>query len=276
MKIKHNKKRNTAFVYEALVKEITISVLKNDELRKQKAINILQKHFKKGTVLRRHLDCYRSIYETTRVSEKVSEKIINEARIASRLLDTEGLFVSHSDLIDDVNRELDPQVFNNFVPNYKTLASIYQIFSSETTPKNSVILENQIVKFMSNAENSEKSFQPIDNLVLESFIGKFNDKYNGELLSEQKTLLNLYITSFTDNSLQLKSFLNEEVARLKNVIVESYSNAEMIEDDEMSNKAKKVVTKLGKFKDENVSDSVLSTVLKTQQLAKELTDGDNN
>ena len=30
MKIKHNKKRNTAFVFEALVKEATAAVLKGD------------------------------------------------------------------------------------------------------------------------------------------------------------------------------------------------------------------------------------------------------
>ena len=33
MKAKHNKKRNTAFVYEALIKEATYAILKNDEKR---------------------------------------------------------------------------------------------------------------------------------------------------------------------------------------------------------------------------------------------------
>ena len=30
MKVKHNKKRNTAFVYEALINEATVAVLKDD------------------------------------------------------------------------------------------------------------------------------------------------------------------------------------------------------------------------------------------------------
>ena len=30
MKTKHNKKRNTAFVYEALIREATVAILKED------------------------------------------------------------------------------------------------------------------------------------------------------------------------------------------------------------------------------------------------------
>ena len=38
MKIRHNKKRNTAFVYEALVREATAAILKEDAERKDKTI----------------------------------------------------------------------------------------------------------------------------------------------------------------------------------------------------------------------------------------------
>ena len=37
MKIKHNKKRNTAFVYEILIKEATVAILKKDTKRRNKA-----------------------------------------------------------------------------------------------------------------------------------------------------------------------------------------------------------------------------------------------
>ena len=45
MKIRHNKKRNTAFVYEALVREATAAILKEDAERKDKTISIIKKHF---------------------------------------------------------------------------------------------------------------------------------------------------------------------------------------------------------------------------------------
>ena len=51
MRIRHNKKRNTAFVYESLIKEITLAILKEDVDRKTKAIDILRKHFAPETSL---------------------------------------------------------------------------------------------------------------------------------------------------------------------------------------------------------------------------------
>ena len=56
-KLKHNKKRNTAFLFEALVKELTKASIAND-VKKRKAISsILKKHFKKSGVLFRKIAC---------------------------------------------------------------------------------------------------------------------------------------------------------------------------------------------------------------------------
>mgnify|MGYP003681682129 FL=1 len=120
MKIRHNKKRNTAFIYESLIKEATAAIIKNDQKTKQKVVTILKKHFSEGSVLRRHLECYRSLYESNNLDTNTAERILVEAKMASRLLDTQGLFVSQSDLIKDVNEEFPNQFFNTFVPNYKT------------------------------------------------------------------------------------------------------------------------------------------------------------
>ena len=271
MKTKHNKKRNTAFVYEALVREITVAIIKNDSERKNKAINIVKKHFKPNSVLRKHLDCYRSLYESQDLDEKTSEKIIREARMASRLLDTQGLFVGHSNLIDDVNTQLSPQVFNNFVPNYKTLATIDQLFSLKTTPKTRVMLETQLIDTMTSQAAQKQTMQPIDNLVITSFVSKFNDKYQESLSEEQNTILNLYISSFSDNSLELKSFLNEEIARLKEAVAASKSAPEVAEDKDMINKAQKVEEMLEGFASQQIDDGMLVKILKTQELVKELT-----
>ena len=275
MKIKHNKKRNTAFVYEAIVKEITVAVIKEDSARKDKAVSILKKHFKPNSVLSKHLDCYRSLYETKNLDEKTSEKIIKEARLASRLLDAHGLFVSQTDLIDDINKGLSPKVFNNFVPNYKTLATIYQMFSSDTSPKNAVILENKLIDIMTQ-EQGYNNLEPIDNITLTSFVKKFNEKYDDTLSENQRTLLNLYITSFVDNSLGLKAFLNEEIGNLKEALKENCTAEYFNEDPEMTSKAEKVVELLESFKDKQINEELLIKILKTQALVQEIVDNGNN
>ena len=150
MRIKHNKKRNTAFVYEALIKEATVAILKKEDTKRDKAIGLIKAHFKVGSTLRKDLDCYRSLCETQNLDRLTSEKILKESKLQRRLLDPTGLFKAQSVLIKDVNKELSPQVFNNFVPNYKSLATIAQIFSAKVSPKNRVILENEIIMLYEN------------------------------------------------------------------------------------------------------------------------------
>ena len=38
MKIKHNKKRNTAFVFESLMREATVAIIKGDTERKETVV----------------------------------------------------------------------------------------------------------------------------------------------------------------------------------------------------------------------------------------------
>ena len=268
MKIKHNKKRNTAFVYEALIREATVSIIKQDDLRKDKVFSIIKKHFSPDSLLRKDLECYRSLYEDTAPNQDIASKILLEVKTQKRLIDPDGLFKQQTALIHDVNKELTQETFNNFVPNYKTLATIDQIFNTRTTPRTKVMLENQIVENMS-LSSEVQEISEIDGLTLTTFINKFNEKYSDTLLDEQKELLNYYITSFVDNAVELKMFLNEEIVRLR-------EHVSSISDEELQDKATLISEKLDTFKSTEINETILLTVLKTQQLVKELNDGSNN
>ncbi len=185
MKKRHNKKRNIAFVYEALVREATVAVMRKDGGRRDKVVNILKNHFGQNSLLKRELDCYRSLYENQSLDETTSQKILVEARMHRRAIDPNGLFKQKTELIKDINQDLSPSVFNNFVPNYKSHATISQIFSTKTSPKTRVMMEQQVIAAMSRKPNTEDTPE-IDNVVYQSFVKKFNDKYGGELLDEQK------------------------------------------------------------------------------------------
>tara|TARA_Y100000034_G_scaffold134714_1_gene203956 strand:- start:1252 stop:2082 length:831 start_codon:yes stop_codon:yes gene_type:complete len=275
MRIKHNKKRNTAFVYEALIKEATVAILKKENLKRDKAIELIKIHFKPGSNLRKDLDCYRSLWETTNLDRLTSEKILKESKLQRRLLDPTGLFKAQSALIKDVNKELSPQVFNNFVPNYKSLATIAQIFSDKISPKDRVILENEIIIKMAQTDVA-RAHEPVDNIIYRTFAQKFNNKYESELLEEQKQLLNYYVSSFADNSLELKLFLNEEIKRLITTLEEAYHAEEIKNDKDMVEKTEKIVEKLKSYSDSTVTDDVLLTVMRTQQLVKEIYNDGNH
>jgi hypothetical protein len=270
MKAKHNKKRNTAFVYEALIKEATYAILKNDEERSHKVVSVIKKHFTADSFLKKDLECYRSLYENQGIDKETSEKILRESALAKRMIDPDGLFGEQSAMIGDVNKTISPSVFNNFVPNYKTLATISKMFNTNS-PKEKVILESRIVENMSNTiEESQVSYD-IDDVVYATFVQKFNEKYSDVLLSEQKELLTRYISSFADNSLELKLYLNEEIGRLKLKLEESETTHEE-RDSAIIDKTKQVIGLLEGYSDETDAQKVIMTVLKTQQLVKELYD----
>jgi uncharacterized protein (UPF0332 family) len=276
MKIKHNKKRNTAFVFESLLREATVAIIKGDTDKQHKVVQIIKKHFTADSELKKHLECYRSLYENQSLNAQISEKILTEAKMASRLIDPHGLFKKQTELINDINTTLSPSVFSNFVPNYKTLATIDQIFCDKLPPKTRVMLESTIVENMTKNAPENVANEEIDNTTVSCFVGKFNEKYSETLSEEQKQLLSHYITSFTDNAVSLKMFLNEEIVRLKKVITESSTGEMFTEDAEMKQKASQIIEKLEGFKKAQINDDILLTVLKTQELVKEMSNGSNN
>ena len=209
------------------------------------------------------------------LDEKTSQKVLIESRRQKIMIDPTGLFKQQTELIHDINKELSPEVFNNFVPNYKALATIDQMFSQKTSPKNKVILEGEIVKGMTTTvQNVETS--AIDNITFRTFVGKFNDKYESGLLQEQKDLLTRYITSFSDNGLELKMYLNTEIGRLKTKLAEAVNVDAIKNDEDMLNKTNQIVEKLKSFAKSDINENVLMTVLKTQSLVEEIYNGDND
>lgn len=275
MKIRHNKKRNTAFVYEALIREATAAILQKDMARSRTVKELLQTHFGEQSILRRDLQCYRALYQEQNLNSNLSEKILKEAKYSKESINAEELFAKQTAAIHDINKNISPSVFDNFVPNYKTLATIAQIFSPQTSPKQRVLLEAQIIAAMSRSPQLHHRTEN-DPLVYTQFVEKFNDKYGEILLPEQKQLLSLYIGSFADNGVGLKVFLNEEITKLKTQMTSALDAAAIQNDIELSQKAGKVITLLDSFAATTLDETLLLKVMKIQELVKEIAQNGHN
>ena len=273
MKQKHNKKRNTAFLYEALTRELTISILENNHERQKKATSILKEFFKKDEVLSTELGLYQNLTEVDSLSAHTADKLIQETRFLHSRLDKKQIFNEQTRLISKINKELSKDIFSYFVPNYKSLATIYQIFNSPLGSKERVLLEEGLLNTITEekVEAEEEKNQPIDNVVYKTFVQKFNEEYNTKLADEQRTLLERYIFSFVDNGLEFKIFLNEEISRLKGEVKASRSTPEMVEDPEMVIKTDKVLEILEEYKTRDVASTQdLMKILKIQELVREI------
>jgi hypothetical protein len=272
MKLKHNKKRNTAFLFEALVRELTKSVVRKDSEYGIKISRIVKEHFGKGTLLKKELEIYKSLNESKGLKPHMAEKLIYEAKAQYRSLDKETIFQEQSRLINRINKELTNEVFSQFVPNYKNIATIYQIFNDELSPKKKVLLESNMLDWLTEKTITEtvETNKKVDKLVIKKFVERFNNQYGESLLEEQKSLLQKYVLSFSDNGLDLNVYLNEEVGRLKKVLAEGRSSKEISEDPEMKEKAAKVLDLLESFKETPVSMDVVKKILKVQNLVSEM------
>ncbi len=107
----------------------------------------------------------------------------------------------------------------------------------------------------------------LDNLEYKTFIKKFNNAYERSLQKEQKDLLTNYIVSFSDNGVGLKTFLNQEIGRLKNAvqqqIVEGSSNPNI-------ENFKKVKTKLDGYTKTPINQQMVEEIFYIQDLIAEV------
>lgn len=272
---KHNKRRNTGFVYEAIIKEVTRCVLEKDENSKKVALTILKEHFSPKSVLGKELDCYKALTETKSLDKYTAEKMIFKTREKFNSINKQEVFLEQNAVISKVNRRLTPRVFDNFVPNYKTLATIYNIFNDKTSVKKKVLYENIILESLMETTTTAEEEINIDNVVYNKFVERFNKTY-GNLSEEQKALIKNCVFSKEKNSNEVLLYLNEELSRLKEEISESLNLEEVSSDQEMVKSTKKVLEIIENMKNiKSIDNSLLIKVLKMQKLVKEYKTNDN-
>jgi hypothetical protein len=259
MKFRHNKKRNTAFLFEALIREVTKAVAEGNKKREAKIIKIIKEHFSKSTELSKELKIYKCLLETSDFDPALSRSMLAESKQRFDNLDRKKVFAEQNVLIEKINKKLGALVFNNFVPQYKDIATIYQIFNKSKSAKEQVLLENQVVELLTRSKDEVKEEgKQVDSLVIRTFFKKFNEKYNKALLKEQKEVLRHFISDSADN-IEFKLYLNEEIGRIKKEIKNS-----KIKDRQ------NLLEVLNSFREHEINYSLVEKVIKLQQLTYEI------
>ena len=258
--MKHNKKRNTAFIYETLSRELARALVEKSADRGRKTTEIIKEFFKRNSILAEELQLYSALLDTRNITGALAERLLKETKLAYSSLDEKTIFDTQSKLIAAINKGLGTEVWSTFVPNFKSLASINAIFNKKTAVKQRVLFEQFIVEDMSAKKStpSRPPLEPLDNLEYNSFIKKFNTKY-GFLLQEQKCLLNQFITSFADNGFELRVYLNEELQRLKTQVNNIIAAGP---EERISQRLTEVAQYLEEFKKRDFTDVDLNKILK--------------
>ena len=165
----------------------------------------------------------------------------------------------------------------NYVPTYKYLASIGMFFGDNLNPKQKVLLEEKILEHMTATENKNnlKEEKQVDNLVVKSFVNRFNKTYNKNLLNEQKQLINHFINSADpERKAEFQLYVDREIERLRNVLAQNQSLNEVSKDSSIKTKLDKVLNFLQNTNKEKINESFILKIAQIQELVKEIQTND--
>ena len=102
-KNRHNKKRNTAFLYEILIREATKAIVSQNEQQKNKVLAILKKNFNSNSVLAKELELYKALLETDDIEPYTAEKLLFQVREAHNQLNKDDVYIRQGQLINQIN-----------------------------------------------------------------------------------------------------------------------------------------------------------------------------
>ena len=271
MRLNHNKKRNTAFLYEVLIKELSVASINKNTKKKQKVLQLLKEYFGKNKILNQELEIYKSFYDLSDLDQITIDKVLFEAKKQFFYLDKRKVYSDQSKLINEINKNFGKDSWDIFVSNFKNIATINQILNQKLNPKDQVLLEEKLHSAQYNRKADKQTVQKVDNLTVKKFVERFNDEYTEKLNEDQRNLLNRYITSYQDGGLEFKIYLYEEIDRLKNILKENVTTV----DKQTSDKLNKVIERVKNYSTRAIDKDLLSEVMTIQSLIGELKNNGN-
>tara|TARA_Y100000361_G_C11081564_1_gene301319 strand:- start:169 stop:918 length:750 start_codon:yes stop_codon:yes gene_type:complete len=190
---------------------------------------MVKKFFNENTELGKELQLYRILSEKTYDSTEKAKQLLETVVKSRQRLSNSKLRSEKYNLIKEIKENYNvSDFFNVRIPNYKILASIYNIFQAESTTdtfdvedvvnsKFTVLESISGKKTTSKKENFLKEYREKDKdlrlLAYQILVDKFNSKYKS-LNESQKGLLKNYINNIS-NTNSLREFVDREVIKTK-------------------------------------------------------------
>jgi hypothetical protein len=286
-KLKHSKIKNTSILFELLTRQITADVLAG---KSTKSVKIVKKYFNEDTELGKELQLYRILSEKHCASESRANNLMEIVLESRQKLSNSKLRNEKYNLIKEIKENYNADdFFNGRISNYRLLASIYNVFQSQSSsttfnPEQVVnskftVLEHVTNKKISSKEAKaqvlkeyNKNDKDLRLLAYQILVDKFNKKYK-TLNESQKGLLKHYINNIS-NTNSLREFIDEE-----SISIEKELKTHLPKVDDKITKIKlteavKQLTNLTKGK--IVKDKQVLTLMRYYELVKELKDVHKN
>jgi hypothetical protein len=279
---KHNKKRNVGIVYELLLNYISSNLIESNEKKAKKATKLIEKHFRKGTELYKEFRLFNALAKSKVNSTHAIASILNEAKIAANNLDVSKLDKEKSKLIRDINYRLGKEFYYSDIKNYRTLGTIQLALNEwrkkEKDIKKLIDYETKIGEVMLNQDSivseaieSNINASHSDRLVLKLMTEKFNKRYNEDLTTDQKKIIENYVFYSDKKSNYLQEFFEIK----KKEAIKSLSDFEEKSGNKhLLSKLDNVKLKVNEMNTKNINDENVVKFLSITKLIEELNKGE--
>tara|TARA_Y100000593_G_scaffold73100_1_gene134244 strand:+ start:845 stop:1729 length:885 start_codon:yes stop_codon:yes gene_type:complete len=284
-KIKHSKLKNTAIIFECLVRQITADIF--EKKNGSKAANIIKKFFNENTELGKELALYNVLSNAKFKSDKKADFLITESIKDYKSIVKSKLKKEKYNLINEINRNYNiDKLLSSKIDEYKVYASIYKLFeygeSLKPNDKTEIyfnILENittnnklnnlKMKEMISSKKTSDvMNDSDLRILTYKTLLEKFNDKYSS-LNSNQRQLLRAYINNIS-NLNSLKEYIQKRIPNLKENLKKHLKTVDNKIVKIKLNESINILSGLCKSNKSSVNDKTVITMLRYYELLKEL------
>jgi hypothetical protein len=253
-------------------------LVENKKADAQKALNIIEKRFKKGTQLYKEFRIFNALAKSTVSGTHIAAAVIQEAKGACRNTDQEQLKREKSALIKDINYKLnDDNFYYRTVPEYKTYATIQTLFNEwrkgdDSNFSKMIEYEKNVIDWLvsEKVDNApETDVTEHDALIFKIMSEKINKKYENEFNDEQRKIIQAYAI-LNEEPDKMSRFLSEIKTKTINSL-ESFKEAN--NNDFVHSKIDMVLEKINQLEVTDVNDDLVSKYLTVSKLKEEIQNG---
>lgn len=275
----HNKKRNTALLYEMMVRHISHCLIENKQEEANKTLDICKRYFANNTLLGQELKLFKEIASSEFKNRDSAVRLLENVYKSSSALDVRQLDVAKSKLIKEINYNLSKdKLYNHRIPNYVVYASLSTLINENRVKRKSlnnvekVYLEDVVIEHILKEKTQPSKEVTVQkskdaNTVQKIVVERFEKKYSSLLSEDQRKLLTQFaIHTLNSEKSDFLKTVNEEVKRVKNVL----DFPRNIKDGELLGKIKEAKILFANKDFSVVNEENVKTLLEFMSLAGEL------
>lgn len=273
--LKHNKKKNTAIVYEQLLSLMSRLVVEGNKKEAYDILEIVKKYFNKNTNIGKEKILFESLLKSKNTNEENAKSILKECLLQAKNIPYAMLEKEKNSLIQEISKTLSSKLHDISLRNYKKLASIQILFNEErnsyrhTKPEERVKIKNILLKEMSFPLKEKKEKLEIDNFTYRILTDKFNKKYAKIMNETQKEILKGWTSFLIKENDDFRVLLSKKVKDIKNKI-SFYSKDSIFEKSEFKPMLKELRDKINYDFSNEVNEDSVYTIMRCYDLIEDL------